>query len=166
MNFLRANIAGLLLILSVSCSKQATMPPTTDTAPVIIYRTKADYSQCVPVRLSDDGSRIVAYPAPGDVMSGSSYRYPISLKKDYYWDQQGVGPTTAFLSITYEEYAALKTTPDPKDLLVSILDRNPFLEMYHAGRVSDYREIEPELNKIIAQNRLNQLTSLLSVKGE
>ncbi|MEM8967256.1 MAG: hypothetical protein AAGE93_12620 [Bacteroidota bacterium] len=165
MNSLRTYISVLMLSVLVSCSQRTTMPQTISTAPVIIYQTKTDYSQYVPVRLSNDGSRIVAYPAPSDVRQGDSYRYPVLLDKGYYWDQQGVSPNTAFLSITYTEYAALETTPNPETLLANILDRTPFLEMYHAGSVGDYRQIELELNKIIAQNRLSELTSLLPRKN-
>ncbi|MGD1894817.1 MAG: hypothetical protein ACFB15_30010 [Cyclobacteriaceae bacterium] len=140
------------------------MTHSASTAPIIVYRTKADYTQYVPVRLSQDGSRIVAYPAPSDVRKSDDYRYPVKLKKGYYWDRQGVGATTAFLSITYAEYAALETAPDPETLLASILDSSPFLEMYHVGKTRDYQQVESELNEIIAQNRLNQFPSVLPEK--
>lgn len=162
MNILRVCTFCWLLIFVLGCNKHTKVLHTSDTAPVIIYRTKADYSQYVPVRLSEDGSRITVYPAPSDILHGDEYRYPVALEDGYYWDRQGVGPTTAFLSISYAEYAALEASPDPNTLMENILDRQPFLEMYHAGKVGDYQQIESELNQLIRQNRLGQFSSLLS----
>ena len=36
-------------------------------APIVVYRTRADYSQYVPVTLSNDKTQIVSYPSRFDL---------------------------------------------------------------------------------------------------
>lgn len=150
----------LVLLISTACMKQHHIT-LADTAPLIIYQTKEDYSSYVPVRLSADGMKITAFPAPQDVKKGEHLRYPLRLKKGYWLDQQGVGPHTAFLNITYPEYAALATSPTPGQLMQRILTKTPFTRMYECGKASDYEDIERSLNEMIVKEKLDQFRSLL-----
>ena len=52
------------------------------TQPIIIYKTKSDYSQNVAVTLSDDKSKIISYPHPTDVFYKKKLAYPINLDGD------------------------------------------------------------------------------------
>lgn len=150
-----------VILISTACMRQSTPITLSDTASLIMYKTKADYSSYVPVRLSADGKQIIAFPAPQDVKKGEHYRYPLQLKEGYWLDQQGVGPHTAFLDITYPEYAALTTAPTPTQLMQRILVKQPFTEMYACGKASDYEDIESVLNEMIVKGKLDQFRSLV-----
>jgi len=111
--------------------------------PIIVYKMTRDYSKNVAVTLSADKKTIVSYPARTDVSERS---YPTALNKGYWLDNRGISPNTAFLSITYEEYARLKKTPSVEELYGMIIDKNPIKRMYVCGRGSNTVE---ELNALI-----------------
>lgn len=67
------------------------------TQPVIVYKTKSDYFNLVPVVLSDDKSKIISYPSPTDI---NSSLLPTKLKNGYLIDNKGIQPNVAFLSFT------------------------------------------------------------------
>jgi hypothetical protein len=70
--------------------------------------TKKNYDKNVAIYLLEDKKHITGYPHPSDVSEKS---YPTSLKNGYLLDNRGIGTNTAFISMTYEEYAALKNVP-------------------------------------------------------
>jgi hypothetical protein len=125
--------------LQENVSVSMALPPT------IIYKTKKDYNKNVAIYLSEDKTKIVGYPAPTDVSANS---YPTPLKKGYLLDNRGIGKNIAFISITYEEYAALKKVPSISELENMIIDRDPIKEMYFCGFSGQYAEVS-ELNKLI-----------------
>ena len=114
--------------------------------PIIVYKTTKDYSKNVAITLSEDKKMIVAYPAPTDVSARS---YPTALRKGYWLDNRGISPHTAFLSITYEEYAKLKKVPSLEELYKMIIDKNPIKKMYVCGRGTTHDGLVPELNALI-----------------
>lgn len=95
--------------------------------PIVFYMTKGDYQNLVPITLSADKSEVVAYPACSDLKNGNGYMKPIALGNGYYYDQRGVGPNTAFLKLTYEEYCNLPQQPSLKELMQYVKDKDPFL---------------------------------------
>ena len=111
--------------------------------PVVIYKTKRDYSRNVPVTLNADGTKIVSYPAVSDVRS---LPYPTPLADGYLLDNRGIGQHVAFLSYTYEEYAALPKTPTSDELFEKIIDKNPLLEIHFCGNRYQYKHLVDELN--------------------
>lgn len=136
------------------------------TAPVVVYKTKKDYRNKVPVTLSADKARIIAYPAPEDLQrSDGSYMYPTSLGEGYLLDNRGVGPNTAFLKWSYEEYAALKERPRLDELKSGILDADPMLELYRCGELRQTTNLEDELNRMIKNNTLASLCTAASAGG-
>ncbi|PIE88453.1 MAG: hypothetical protein CSA04_01840, partial [Bacteroidetes bacterium] len=44
--------------------------------PLIVYKTRADYTKNVPVLLSCDKTHIVSFPHPKDLKQGGKFRYP------------------------------------------------------------------------------------------
>jgi len=111
--------------------------------PIVVYKMTKDYSKNVAITLSGDKKTIVSYPARTDV---SEISYPTPLNKGYWLDNRGISPNTAFLSITYEEYAKLKKTPDLEELYSMIIDKDPIKKMYICGRGGG---VVPELNTLI-----------------
>lgn len=123
--------------------------------PVVVYKTTKDYSRHVPVGLSADKSRIVSYPAVSDVKVGNQYPYPTSLTDGYLLDNRGIGRNVAFLSYTYEEYAALPATPSSDELRKKVIDTDPLLEYHTCGNRYQYEDLEKELNELIRAGKLN-----------
>lgn len=117
--------------------------------PVVIYKTAKDYSRHVPVGLSEDGQTIVSYPAVSDVKVGDKYPYPTPLADGYLLDNRGIGRNVAFLSYTYEEYAALPSTPSRSELLEKVIDKHPLTEIHTCGNRYEYKDLVKELNERI-----------------
>lgn len=122
--------------------------------PTILYKMKKDYSQYVPVMLSNDRTMIVNYPAIEDVGLNGNYPLPTLLKNGYYLDNRGIGSNVAFTKYNYQEYSKLVATPSVKDLLTSIIDKDPIIEMYDCGNRLLFANIEADLNQIIEKGEL------------
>ena len=116
------------------------------TQPTIVYKTKKNYDKNVGILLCDDKKVIVGYPHPTDVSTRS---YPTPLKDGYLLDNRGIGKNVAFISLTYEEYAALKTPPSLTELMNMIIDNDPLEAMYYCGGRTNYSDIIVELNQLI-----------------
>ena len=110
---------------------------------VIVYKTKKDYRNLVPVQLSADKKQVVSYPDQADIGTGGANALPVLLHKGYLLDRRGVGINSAFTKYTYKQYNALKELPPPDELLRSVKDKNPMVVVYDCG----IRRSEPELIK-------------------
>ena len=150
----------LLTIVFTSCSNRGTSKSkegdkenlaTAAGPPVIIYKTKMDYSSNVPVILSDDKSRITSYPGIKDIMYKGNFAYPTELTDGFLLDNRGINENVAFLDYTYEEYSKLDKTPASDELMGHIMEYDPLVEMYNCGTRYDYKNMVDELNTIIAE---------------
>jgi hypothetical protein len=144
-----------------SCCKKTAEPKPADketTAksgpPVIIYKTTKDYSQFVPVILSEDKKSIISFPDVRDVFYKGQLAYPTPLKQGFLLDNRGIGPQVAFLDYTYKVYANFKSTPTVEELQKHILDSSPLTEMYHCGSRYDFNDLVNELNTVIEAGTL------------
>ncbi|MBP7102289.1 MAG: hypothetical protein KBA86_03485 [Bacteroidales bacterium] len=117
--------------------------------PVIIYKTKKNYAKNVAVIMSEDKTQILSYPDPSDVFKNGNYCYPTPLKKGFLLDNRGINKNVVFLSMTYEEYAKLKSPLSLEDMKNMILDKNPIKKMYQCGNRFQYQNIVAELNLLI-----------------
>lgn len=134
--------------------------PILANAPVIVYKTKADYSQHVPVGLSSDKMTIVSYPSPGDVYYGGDLAYPVSLEEGYYLDRRGIDENAAFTKWTYYEYSRLSKTPTQDEIKNMLLDVDPFIELYNCGTLNDFDNLVDDLNRIIRKDKLSDYKRL------
>lgn len=163
----------LLAIIVISCSntkvsqkkqselKEESTTQKTKTGPrAIIYKTKADYFNYVPVTLTDDKSAITSFPGIKDIYYKGELAYPTKLNNDFLLDNRGIDNNVAFLKYTYEQYAALKETPTSEDLFNNILEDDPITEMYNCGSKFDYKNLVDELNEAIANNKLASFQKL------
>lgn len=165
---------GLLGLTSFSCT-HSRLPGTTSPAAVgqsvkqlpeygalarpagtLIYQTKADYANLVPVLLSADGQQIVSYPAPSDVRGpGNTYPSPIPLAQGYLLDQRGIGVNVGFLRTTYAEYARLSAPPSLATLQSLLIDRDPIVKLCDCGPRAGYAaNPTAELNQLITGGQL------------
>jgi len=126
----------------------------------IIYQTRGDYSKNVPVTLSADKTKIVSYPAPQDLYTAGVLAYPTELAKKYWLDNRGIGPNTAFLKLTYEEYAKLGAAPGPDDLYKLIIDKDPITHMYSLGPRARFKNLVTEADSLIEHHKLKEFKKL------
>ncbi len=125
--------------------------------PVLVYKTKKDYSKNVPVILSPDGKSIVSFPAPGDVVGGNKKWAPQRLKSGYLLDHIGVGRNVAFLKYTYDEYAKMPSVPDEKNILEAVIDKNPLVVLYDCGARKDFKQDAGKvINGLIATKTISK----------
>jgi len=124
--------------------------------PTIVYQTKADYYDKVPVTLSEDKSEVISYPGVKDVFYNGALAYPTKLSDGYLLDNRGINPSSGFLKLTYEDYSKLKATPTKEELFGLILDKDPFTSMYNCGSKYQYKDIVTELNAIIDSKKLKK----------
>jgi hypothetical protein len=117
-------------------------------APLVIYKTKGDYVNNVPVIMNDNKDMIVAYPSPKDVYFNGVLALPDKLKHGYYVDNIGITKNSVFTSFTFDEYSKLETAPKLDDLMKSIIDNDPFLEIYDCGVKANLQK-RNDLNKLI-----------------
>jgi ABC-type Fe3+-hydroxamate transport system substrate-binding protein len=106
--------------------------------PTFVYKTKADYSQNVPVTLSDDKTQIVSYPSPQDIYTNGQLATPTPLSNGYLLDNRGIGANVAFLKMTYTEYSKLKEAPLLKTMYSQIIDKDPLTELCNCGNRLQY----------------------------
>lgn len=151
-------------VLLVACCgrKQAVERTTSATpantvaaiAPALVYRTRTNLNDHVPVQLSEDRSSILAYPDPKDVRTDAGFPLPSELGGGYLLDNRGIGPNVAFLRMTYAEYAALDKAPPIAELEAAILDRDPLIELCDCGSRAGYADPVAQLGELVKNNTL------------
>ena len=143
-------LAGAALAATSACrtNKAVTLPLVNEERPVvvaqpvgavphvIVYKTTRDYSQNVPVIMDSSRQRIVSYPDPSDLRGNCR---PQQLDNGYLLDNRGICENVAFLSYTYDEYAALDKAPSMQQLLDSVIDRYPLMVIADCGSRADFR---------------------------
>ena len=154
----------VLILLFISCSSKKEVAQNDSIKlseqilvlepPVLIYKTKKNYNDLVPVLLSDDGKTIISYPHPKDLIVGNGYPLPTVLHGGYLIDNRGIGKNVAFLSITYEEYTKLKNPPSIEEIFKLIIDKAPLIEICKCGAKRNFKNIEKEINYLIDKNKL------------
>jgi len=92
--------------------------PAQALAKAVVYKTSAPCADNVAISLNASGSAVQSYPAPSDVNAGSA---PLPLANGWWLDRRGIGPNTAFLSLTYAEYSALPKAPSTAQMMEMLL---------------------------------------------
>jgi hypothetical protein len=136
-------------------------PVFTAGPPVLVYKTKGNYNNLVPVLLSDDKSEIVSYPHPKDLKTGSGYPLPVILKDGFLLDNRGIGKNVAFLKISYEEYAKLENAPSLKELFDKIIDKDPLTELCNCGIKTAFTDEVNQLNYLIDNKKLRSTCKII-----
>lgn len=126
-------------------------PIPTALAPIVIYKTRGDYRELVPIQLAADGATIVSYPSRFDLGNPGAFTTPLSLEGGYLVDRRGVGPHTVFLKLTYAEYYALPNDPSASELLGLVLDKEPFTFLAVCDRGYFTTKSQEEFERYIAE---------------
>lgn len=139
-------------------NQSAEFTPTYTPGPkALIYKTKKDYSNLVPVLLSEDKESIESYPHPSDLKVDNVLMVPTKLDEGYLLDNRGIGSKVAFLKYTYQEYAEMPEAPSLDDLFNSIIDKDPLIELCDCGNKSIMSDPVSQLNKLIASDNLRKI---------
>jgi hypothetical protein len=129
------------------------------TPPLIIYKTKANYNDKIPVTLSSDKAEIVSYPGSKDVFYKGKLATPTELSNDFLLDNRGIDEHVAFLDISYESFSRMMRPLSKEQMFEMILDNDPIIEMYRCQR-KDYKDIPNDLNTMIKNGKLSKCERL------
>jgi hypothetical protein len=127
--------------------------------PVIIYKTKSNFNNLVPVMLNKEKTEVVGYPAPSDIRLSGERNEPVELEQGFLFDRRGIGPNSAFLEMTFDEYAGLSRALTPEELIESVIEPDPFVVMYRCDIRNDENVIE-ELNDLIRKFNFDRCKQL------
>ena len=122
-----------------------------------VHKPRSDYSNNVSVRLSEDKSRISAYPGPSDI----DFNWPVKLHQGYYLHGAFGGVNTGYISLTKTEYSQYEISPGSDSLYKLLLDKDPFLGFYeyidrHNIFYTDYGIDTVKLNQLIENGELEK----------
>jgi hypothetical protein len=70
--------------------------------------------------------KVIAYPSQTDIIAGESFSYPTRLSNEFLLDNRGIGQHSAFLKLSYAEYAEMEDDMSAESLLLKIIDPDPF----------------------------------------
>ncbi len=158
-NLLFTLTAGLILVACVNTqqAKKKEKPANVVKVPAqtIIYKTKANFNNLVPVGLSENKKEVVSLPAPTDLLNGNNLRTPIQLHNGYLLDQRGIGPNTAFIKTTYQEYSKRNQPMSSPEILNNIKEADPIVEMYSCKYKGSSGELVDWLNDLIDKGQLS-----------
>lgn len=128
----------------------------------MIFRlNNPDYARKLFVVLSDDKSRVISYPAPTDLYTNGKISIPTKLTSKYYLDNRGVDKNSVVLNIELEDYAKREKAFSLGEMYSLILDKNPFLELYHCGNRLRFKNELIDLKELIKNGGLKQCQCLI-----
>ena len=158
--FVSCNMTSKKIVDDTIVKNEENLNMTYAGPPTIIYKTHKDYFKNVPITLNESKTEVDSYPAPQDIYYNGELAYPTKLKKGYLLDNRGIGRNTVFLKYSYEEYSKLKEAPSLDGLMKSIIDKEPFTEIWDCGNRYIFKDIEIELNEIIRTRRLSKFKQI------
>lgn len=109
----------LILLLAFSCNEKYSSNTS-----IYVYKTKNNYSNNVPVELSEDKTKITS--APGFINT----RWPVLLFDEYCLNGS-MGSNTGYLSITITEFNNNYTNIGVDSLYKLLIDVDPFVSFYY-----------------------------------
>jgi hypothetical protein len=127
----------------------------------VIYKTKVNYNNFVPVALSDSKTEVVSFPAPSDLIINGELQTPLTLHDGYLLDRRGIWKNIAFIKMTYEEYSKLEKVPSPKELFSLIMDKDPLTELIDGGIKSAYTDPVSQINEMIDSKKLRTVCKVI-----
>lgn len=158
----------IVILLAFSCKSKKSSdnstvyhPDFSPGPPTMVYKMKGDYSNLVPVVLSDDDSSIVSYPHPMDLSSDSIFLLPSALEKGYWLDNKGIGSKVAFLKWTYDEYSKFDSVPDMSILIANIAYKDPLTELCDCGNKNSFKDVKSQLNELILRDSLRTVCKVI-----
>ena len=125
----------------------------------VVYQTQGavNYDNLVAVTLSEDGADVASFPTLEEA-AALAKATPTVLDGGFKADNRGIlDAQTAFLKLTYAEYAALQTEPTAAMVNEWILDKKPFVQICDCGARSRFET--KDLN-ILVKTKLKRCRKL------
>lgn len=144
-------IVIILTLFTNSCDWIYKPDPCDASGPVVVYKTRQDYSENVTIQLSGDGKVVTAYPGKLDAIK----QRPVELVDGYLLKRM---TGDAVISLTIEEYASSAKDYSPAELLNLVIDKDPYLEKYECCKCT--KGDTAVINDLIRKNQLNNCESL------
>jgi len=142
----------LTLIIIVSACDWIYKPgPCDASGPIIVYKTKQDYSNNITIQLSRDKKEVVCYPGPRDAVN----QRPLQLTKGYLLKRMCGDAVT---SVTYEDYINSTHSYTPAEWLSLVIDTDPYLEKYECCKCTN--QDTAVINDLIRKNQLSKCENL------
>jgi hypothetical protein len=85
-------------------------------------------------------------------IKGEGFAILTKLENGYLLDNRGINVNVAFTSFKYKEYAAMETAPSIDQLLESIIDKDPLVELYDCKSQRKIKNDLSKINKLVKQN--------------
>ena len=123
---------------------------------VLVYRTKDDHADHVPVLLSADHSRIISYPHPSDLKTANGLPVPTPVGQGYLLDNRGISKDVAYLGMSWAEYAALPEAPSMEKLNALIIDRDPLTELWEGDHRANLKDPVKEVSAWVEAGELDK----------
>ena len=142
------NAAGATQAVEAVSSPVVASSPLRMLPKAVIYKTKKDYNNLVPITLDASRTKVLSYPAPTDLVNAR----PTPLADGYLLDNRGIGVNSVFTGFTYDEYAALPQAPSIEELLASVVDYDPFEEIYVTNEARSSSNGVDYYNAIVESN--------------
>ncbi len=124
-----------------------------ETRKLVIYKSKNDYSNLVPIHLSEDKQTVIGYPAPEDLIQYGN-KNAIQLENGFLIDLVGVSKNSVFTVFTMNDYQKMQP-PSLNDFKINIIDVDPFSEMY----ICNQNYTRTEIEQIIKDSTLSSICS-------
>jgi hypothetical protein len=99
--------------------------------------------------------RITSFPDPADIRSQGKGVRPTGLNGGFLLDNRGIGPDVAYLSLTWEEYAAMNQAPNPETLSGLIAEKDPVVSMFRCHLPDRSEASIAKLNEMIRAGRFS-----------
>lgn len=126
----------------------------------IIYRTRGNYNQLVPIRLANEKTVIARIPIIEEIKAMKEEIEPIVLNNGFLLDRANININSAFIDMTYEDYADLKEVPELSKFFKLIIDDEPFVDFYECENNFTIEEI----NLLIDEHKLAEKCNQLVIK--
>jgi hypothetical protein len=145
-------VVSLFIILyTLSCDWIFRPGPCDASGPIVVYKTRQDYSGNVTIQLSKNHMKVIAYPGPGDAAG----QRPIQLAKGYLLKRM-VGD--AVLSLTIDDYVKEAKFYSHEELLRMVIDTSPYIEKYECCECTGKDTVK--INDLIRKDLLGKCENI------
>jgi hypothetical protein len=141
----------LIIILVFSCDWIYRPGPCDSSGPIIVYKTKQDYSNNITIQLSKDKKKVTCNPGPQD----AAHQRPVQLADGYLLKRMCGDVVT---SITYDDYIESPKSYSSEEWLSFVIDTNPYLEKYECCKCTD--KDTTVINDLIRNKQLSRCDEL------
>jgi len=140
-----------LIIILFSCDWINKPGPCDATGPIIVYKTKQDYSNNITIQLSKDKKDVVCTPGPQDAIN----QRPIHLANGYLLKRMCGDAVT---SVTFDDFINSTHSYTSAEWLSLVIDTDPYLEKYECCECTS--QDTAAINNLIRNNQISKCENL------